>query len=220
MNIYKKNERVLPYVITYKAIKHTYFRIRDNHIHITTSKYTKKSVIMTYLDLHFDRLYQKLSSVEKKKDDHSITLWGNTYTIDMHEGPFAYQLVDNICHIWHHNKHIDDLKKTIYMKEMAMKLPSVQKEIFQTIRLDGIDLRPIKIKYLKSKFGSYHKRNDEITLNAFLATTPIELLIYVLYHEYAHTVVFNHSKAFYQQLGKWLPNHKRYQKTLKNIAIY
>lgn len=220
MNVFEKDQLKLPYDIEYKRIKHTYFRIRKDHIHVTTSKTTKKVVIMHYLNLHFDRLYHKLMKYQDTKDDQTISLWGQTYDICLHEGIFSYELVDHTCHIWHKNQGIDSLKKAIYFKEMAKKIPKIEHDMYPTISRDGITLRPIKIKYLKSKFGSYHRKKDEITLNAFLATTPIELLVYVLYHEYAHILVFDHSKAFYQQLGKWLPNHKRYQKTLKNIAIY
>ncbi|MFU8792468.1 MAG: M48 family metallopeptidase [Acholeplasmataceae bacterium] len=220
MNVYEKNQKQLPYDIEYKAIKHTYFRIRKDHVHITTSKRTKKSVIIHYLDLHFDRLYQKLMIYQDKQDNQSISLWGKTYDINIHEGPFSYALIDNTCHIWHKNDAIDRLKKAIYFKELALKIPDIEQDLYPIISRDGITLRPIKIKYLKSKFGSYHRKKDEITLNAFLATMPIEYLTYVIYHEYAHILVFNHSKAFYDQLGKWLPNHKRYQKALKNIAIY
>jgi predicted metal-dependent hydrolase len=41
----------------------------------------------------------------------------------------------------------------------------------------------------------------------------------VIYHEYAHAIVFNHSKDFYNLLGEFMPNHRLYQKDLKRIAI-
>ena len=44
-------------------------------------------------------------------------------------------------------------------------------------------------------------------------------LEYVLYHEYAHKIVFNHSKDFYDILDSWMTGHKNIQKALKKMAI-
>ena len=91
--------------------------------------------------------------------------------------------------------------------------------IEETISRKGLSILPVKLKYLKSKFGSYHRKNNEITLNTFLARLDKIFLVYVIYHEYAHALVFNHSKDFYHLLSEFMPNHKVYQKDLKKIAI-
>jgi predicted metal-dependent hydrolase len=72
---------------------------------------------------------------------------------------------------------------------------------------------------MKSKFGSYHRKNHEITINTILAKLDQSYLFYVLNHEYAHTKVFNHQKAFYHLLEEMHPNCKQIQKDLKKIAI-
>ena len=99
---------------------------------------------------------------------------------------------------------------------MVDKLSSKVKEVIGTV---GLSLLPTKIKYLRSKFGSYHKKNHEITLNSFLARLNPIYLEYVIYHEYAHVLIFNHSKDFYNLLDKLMPYHRLYQKDLKKIAI-
>ena len=220
MKYIEKNDIKLPYQIEIKAIKHTYFKVRKDHIHISTSKYTSHKVIINYLMLHFDRLSQKLHQVSQALTDQTIMLWGKSYHIIIHKGKFTYTLDQDQVHVWYPSDDLEAIRKMIYLKEMQTILPSVEKEIYPVIATDGLTIKPVRIKYLRSKFGSYHRKKDEITINAFLASLPIELLKYVMYHEYAHILVFNHSQSFYNQLAKWLPNHKRYQKTLKNIAIY
>ena len=102
---------------------------------------------------------------------------------------------------------------------MKNKLLNIQDKINQKISTKGLKPCPFKLKYLKSKFGSYHRKNKEITLNTFLARLNPIYLEYVIYHEYAHAIVFNHSKDFYNLLSEFMPNHRVYQKDLKRMAI-
>ena len=111
-------------------------------------------------------------------------------------------------------------KKRIYFAEMEKILPLLHQKIDPKLMHLGLSPLPIKLKNLKSKFGSYHIRKREITLNIFLSTLDPIYLEYVLYHEYAHVIEFNHSKAFYHVLDQLMPNHHVYQKDLKKIAIH
>jgi predicted metal-dependent hydrolase len=118
------------------------------------------------------------------------------------------------------NHDMDAIKKVIYDLEIRRMTKELEPQINEILFLEGLKSRVINYKYLKSKFGSYHRKKELITLNTFLATQPKELLYYVILHEYAHILVFNHSKHFYDVLDRWLPNHRVLQKRLKNIAIY
>ncbi|NLB85347.1 MAG: M48 family metallopeptidase, partial [Acholeplasmataceae bacterium] len=57
------------------------------------------------------------------------------------------------------------------------------------------------------------------TINLFLAKIDPSYLLYVLYHEYSHLRVPNHSKEFYLLLSKLFPNYLIIRKELKMIAI-
>ena len=110
-------------------------------------------------------------------------------------------------------------EKMIYKKEMIKMVEVLRPKILTTLELVGIKELPYQYKYLKSKYGSYHKRHLEITLNTFLATIDPLYLEYVIYHEYAHHKVFNHSKAFYDVLDEMMINHRLIQKRLKKMEI-
>jgi len=219
MDIYIKGDLSLKYHIIHKKMKNTYFRIKDDHVQITTSIYTSKKQILLYLDDKFDKFYQALQKHSQKEDDNKITLWGTTYHLVLHEGRFSYDIHDDNVVVYSLKTDIKLIKKMTYQHEMLKKIKEIHPEIIKTIKQRGLYQLPIKLKYLKSKFGSYHRKHHEITLNTFLATLPDIYLTYVLYHEYAHAIVFNHSKDFYNLLGEWMPNHRKYQKDLKKIAI-
>lgn len=219
MDSYQKGDLSIKYHIIHKKMKNTYFRIKDDYVQITTNMYTSKKQILLYLDEKFEKFYLALKKHSQKESDSHITLWGTTYHFIVHEGRFSYEIHDDTLIVYTNKKEIIHIKKTIYQHEMLKKIKEIHPQIVQVIRSRGLYQLPIKLKYLKSKFGSYHRKHHEITLNTFLATLPDIYLTYVIYHEYAHAIVFNHSKDFYNLLSELMPNHRIYQKDLKKIAI-
>ncbi|MBU1142156.1 MAG: M48 family metallopeptidase [Firmicutes bacterium] len=219
MEKYEKSGKSIPYLIQRKQIKNTYFRYRNGYLMITTNPKTKIEQIVSFMDQHFDRFYEKFERAKQMELDNEITLWGTPYRMVKSYGKFSYEMIGNTLYV---DSRIDDIikiKHEIYKHEMIQRINEVIPEVNRTIHLYNISPVQIKLKYLKSKFGSYHKKNKEITLNTFLSRLDPIYLYYVLYHEYAHVLVFNHSKDFYNLLGDLMPNHRQYQKDLKKIAI-
>ena len=59
---------------------------------------------------------------------------------------------------------------------------------------------PVSIcfKYLKSRWGSYNRQKNLITLNLALCKLPEKYISYVAAHEVTHIFVHNHSDDFYK----------------------
>ncbi len=212
---FQKDGKTIRYQTVIKNNKHTYFRIKDDYVLVTTNK-KMIHLIDTYLFEHFDSLYQKIKRKPEVSAD-SIQLRGKSYHLSFHEGRFRYLISDSEVMAW--GKDIMSTKKKIYMNEIKEMIVDVHPKVLKVIAKNQLKQLPIKYKYLKSKFGSYHKKHDEITLNTFLATLDPIYLEYVLYHEYAHKIIFNHSKAFYDILDTWMIEHKIIQKALKKMVI-
>jgi predicted metal-dependent hydrolase len=219
MDKFEKNGKFIPYLVQRKQIKNTYFRYRNGHLVITTNPKTKLDQILGFMDQKFDQFYDKFERSKQMESDHEITLWGTHYRLIKSYGKFSYEIISNTVYVDSKSDDIQKIKKEIYKVEMVKRLEEVIPLVNRIIMTRGIFPVPIKLKYLKSKFGSYHKKNKEITLNTFLSRLDEIYLYYVLYHEYAHVLVFNHSKDFYNLLAQLMPNHRQYQKDLKKIAI-
>lgn len=220
MQAYQKNGETIRYQLIRKANKHTYFRIKEGYVQITSNLKTKEKVILSYLDLHFDAIYAKLQQKQQKETDHEVILWNEHYQLLVYPGRFQYEIKhQQVIAFSKENMDIETLKKRIYAEEIKRMLALYESDIEATLANLNMQSVPMIIKYLKSKFGSYHRKHRTITLNSFLAKLDPIYLLYVVYHEYAHTKIFNHSQAFYEVLDQMMPNHKKYQKTLKKIAI-
>jgi len=78
----------------------------------------------------------------------------------------------------------------------------------------GLIPREIRIKRMKTRWGSCGPHHD-INLNWLLAFTPPTVLEYVVVHELCHIRHRNHSHAFWNLVGKILPNWGQERRWLK-----
>lgn len=67
----------------------------------------------------------------------------------------------------------------------------------------------IKLRKMKSRWGSCRPTEKILTFNTRLAYVPQKCAEYVVVHEFAHFVHPDHSKAFYAEVEKHMPNWRK-----------
>lgn len=67
----------------------------------------------------------------------------------------------------------------------------------------------IKVRDMKSRWGSCTPAKQSITLNRKLIHYPLEFIEYVILHEFVHFIQPNHSKAFYHIIENYMPDYKK-----------
>lgn len=77
----------------------------------------------------------------------------------------------------------------------------------------GITYREVRITGAKSKWGSCSE-TGKITLSWRLRMCPPECIEYVIIHELCHRLHMDHSKAFWAEVEKYMPDYKRHKKWL------
>jgi len=77
-----------------------------------------------------------------------------------------------------------------------------------------IDYSTITINNCKTRWGSCDSSRN-IKLNFRLMMLPHKAIDFVLIHELAHILEFNHSKDFYKIISTIMPNYKTQQRVLK-----
>ncbi len=78
----------------------------------------------------------------------------------------------------------------------------------------GVDYGRITIRNQKSRWGSCSSKGN-LNFNCLLMLTSAEVIDYVVVHELCHRKEMNHSKAFWSEVEKVLPDYKIYVKWLK-----
>lgn len=75
------------------------------------------------------------------------------------------------------------------------------------------------IKNLKATWGIYNRKNNAITYSTELLFKPIDVYHYIVVHELAHMLEFNHSNRFYAIVEEHCKNYKKLIKTLKDVNV-
>jgi len=82
----------------------------------------------------------------------------------------------------------------------------------------GFQVNKITIRNQKSRWGSCSLKNN-INLNMQLIQLPTSLRDYVIFHELVHTRYHNHSRQFWSELEKYVPEARVKQKELNDYLL-
>lgn len=103
-------------------------------------------------------------------------------------------------------------EKVIALAEEALKVIPERVEYFA--KVIGVTYGKITVRNQKTRWGSCSSKGN-LNFNCLLMLAPLEVLDYVVVHELCHRKQMNHSKAFWLEVEKVLPNYKEVRKWLK-----
>lgn len=101
------------------------------------------------------------------------------------------------------------------IKKLADKaLQYIPKRVSYFAKQIGVTYGKIKIRNQKTRWGSCSSKGN-LNFNCLLMLTPPEVIDYVVVHELCHRKEMNHSRVFWVEVEKVLPNYKEQVKWLK-----
>ena len=128
-------------------------------------------------------------------------------------------------------------QKVKLQKENAMKrqekreMPEAEKKYYRNLarevlgartgyyaRKMGVTYGRISIREQKTRWGSCSSEGN-LNFNCRLLFVPDRIVDYVVIHELAHRRFMNHSKAFWKEVEKYMPDYKEQKKLLSRFAI-
>ena len=74
---------------------------------------------------------------------------------------------------------------------------------------DSAPVKPVlKVRQMKSRWGSCHPTKQVITLNKQLLGKPLAALEYVVLHELVHLLHPNHQAGFHAEMARLMPDYR------------
>ncbi len=80
--------------------------------------------------------------------------------------------------------------------------------------LMGVDFGRVTIRNQTTRWGSCSAKKN-LNFNALLMLAPAEVIDSVIVHELCHLRHMNHSKAFYEEVLKYYPDYRKWDRWLK-----
>ncbi len=81
-----------------------------------------------------------------------------------------------------------------------------------------VPIRQVRLRAMTTQWGSCSSYGN-ITLNTALLKLPRHLLEYVIIHELAHRIEKNHSRAFWNLVGRFCPNVNDVRREMRGYRL-
>ncbi len=162
---------------------------------------------------------EKLKQIQSEPEQcDSLRLFGKVYPIHLEKGSMRFKVNEDHVYVSYPDISNQEKIKVFIMNECVKLLKryiEVKCQDFDEILKEyRIEKPEIVFRKMKGKWGSCLVNKNKITLNTNLLYYPKSCSDYVLLHEYAHLIVPNHSKRFYQVVSYYMPNYKEQEKML------
>ena len=102
------------------------------------------------------------------------------------------------------------LRKVLYNKALEF--------INRYEKIMGVHAEQLRIKKMKTRWGTCNIEAKRIWINYELIKYPIECLEHIVVHELTHLLETNHTPRFYGLLGKYYPNFRENDKLIKEFS--
>ena len=191
-----------------KNNRNTYIRVKNGKIVVTTNYLTSKNSIIKLINDNIGNITKMINNDSKKQDKNdNFYYFGKKY--DVVYGFNEIEFTD--YKIYAPNK--SSLDK--YILNELKRIYSERLNYWYNVFEEKIPVPNLKIRKMTSRWGVCNVKNYNITLNYELSKYDISCLDYVIVHELSHLVHHNHSKDFWNLVGKYYPKYKECKKMLK-----
>ncbi len=191
-----------------KNNRNTYVRVKNGKIVVSTNYLTSKSSILKLINDNTDNIIKMIDNDNKKSDrEEKFYYFGKEY--DVIYGFQEIEFSDDKIYASDENK----LKK--YIDKEIARIYSERMEYYYNKFEERIPVPNLKIRKMTSRWGVCNIKNHNITLNYQLSKYDICCLDYVIVHELSHFIHPNHSRDFWNLVGKYYPDYKKCRKMLK-----
>lgn len=194
-----------------KKIKHTYIRVKDGCVVVTTNYLTPKIYINKLIKDNSKEIEKMFVSDKRKQElDKDFYLFGKKYEIVFDELKYGVAIEGEkiIAKTYEDlNKYVDNLIKEVYLEHLNFWYNRFEEKI---------PVPNLKIRKMKTRWGVCNIKNHNVTLNYFLCRYDLDCLDYVIVHELSHFLEGNHSKKFWNIVSKYYPNYKEARNKLRS----
>ena len=191
-----------------KNNKNTYVRVKNGKIVVTTNYLTSKNSIIKLIMDNKDSIISMIDKDSKRiEKSENFYYFGKRY--DVIYGFRDIDISDDKIYVYDKKSLDKYINKNIY--DIYLERLNYWYNVFE----EDIPVPNLKIRKMTSRWGVCNIKNYNVTLNYQLSKYDICCLDYVIVHELSHFIHPNHSRDFWNLVGKYYPRYKECRKMLK-----
>ncbi len=189
--------RDIPIKVVYKRIRNLRLTIslRSRSVNVSSPYHVSLDTVYNFVETRYDWIAKHLENIPivdkiEYKLGSTMPVFGSQRLIKSHQD-------------------LDSIKSEF--------MEYIKQQVKQNSQTLNVIVKGIKIKPLKSRWGSCNTLDKVITLNFYLVHSTHEIINYVLYHEMVHLLVTGHNQEFYSYIKSKFPNYKILDAQLKEL---
>ena len=220
MDVNKKVVQCRKYPITYtlvtKQVKNINMRISSKgEVVVSANPFVPMDKIDDFVSSKVSWIVKHQKSMQESSqksmiDDKHIILFGNSLKIRKTTGKYNHVSYDKDT-LYVQCREQADPEKVIrqFLDKLCRDVfLDIATLTFRSLSDYHLEFPDVKIRDMKSRWGSCTPAKNSITLNRKLIHYPFEFIEYVVLHEFVHFIQPNHSKAFYNIIENYMPDYK------------
>lgn len=227
---------VIEYTLARKKVKNVNMRVKaDGSVSVSAPRRVSAKQIDDFVRSRYDfikssveRLSAESKSGLQEYDDAKIysngdklSFLGEELTVEIVQGreDGVYvsdgKLVISTFDV-KNSDYLQKLLRNFYYNSAVSLFRELNEEVSQVFfKRFHIEKVPIKLRKMKTRWGSCHVTDGFIVMNTRLVSYPKECARYVFVHEYSHFIEPNHSPQFYAVVASVMPDYKTFSSQLK-----
>lgn len=215
----KLGNQIIDYQLNTKPIKRCYLKVVSGKVIVNSSPSFTISAIEQLIRDNQDAVLKQINDYHPKYDYHKdgyVDIFNLRYQIVVYDmGLKKVAFHGNKIYVYHKQipETIEVALKNLLYEYLETKIKEYLKSSF------NLKMPKIEIKKFKARWGACYSKQNKVSFNLALVHLDKELIDYVIIHELCHFIQPNHSRAFYLEIFKRLPDYEKRERKLKEIGI-
>ena len=200
--VYQVDDKDYQVIVTYKRIRNIHFRFNGEAFLVSAPRLVSLKQIKSGLDKYAKKLIQRSVKMNAEADEY-IYILGKKIELNYP----GYLALESELISYKDNKQLHTKLRKWFLEYLTKRT-----EFFEKVR--GAPHYLVKLRQMKSRYGSNNKSTKTITYSLVLLHYSPEIIDSVIIHELAHCFAYNHGDNFYKVVYKYCPNYDILRKKL------
>lgn len=228
------NDFNIQYSLVRKNVKNINLRIRpDGSISVSANPSVPEEHVDSFVGEKSEYIFKSLQNFKKTEEfesqpkqyisGESFAILGRNIRLKVIEGSKEQIKSDGVfLQLTVKDKNDFRRKERIvkqYLDGLCKSMFSdIVHEVYPLFKKYGVSIPQVRVREMKTRWGSCLSKKGIITLNARLLETPRNCIEYVVLHEFCHFIHPDHSKKFYAFVAMLMPDWKERKSALETLG--
>ncbi len=222
------NGETIPYTLERRRVKNVNLRVRGGAVFVSAPRWVPLAVIEGFLRSRADFILGAIARTEGRRglsfsEGSTLPYLGRELTLRLAYAPRADVRVEgeSLIAALRSPEDSESVRRAVekwYRAESERLCRGFCERLYPHFAALGVPRPEIRMRAMRSCWGSCRPAKRTVTFNARLAAVPEDCVEYVVAHELTHFLHADHSSAFYAALARVIPDWRTRRAALRDFS--